>query len=669
MMMTRINFPNRILIIYIALVAITLAVFLQVHQHNFINLDDHVYVVGNNEIQSGITIKGVLWAFTTSHAHMWHPLTWLSLMLDYQLFGLNAGGYHFTNLLLHILSTLLLFGLLNRMTGAVWRSAFVAALFAIHPLHVETVSWVTKRKDVLSGFFWMLTLVLYVYYTEKPVLKRYLFALACYACAVMSKPMVVTLPVMMILLDYWPLSRFGISIKANKGKLILWQLKEKIPFFILSVVSVFSVFYISRFRGNPLEVGPPFTSRLANAFFSFMAYLDKTFWPRDLSFFYPFSDQIPFWQVLVSAVLIIVISLAVIMAVKRMPYLFVGWAWYAITIAPVIGIIFNSDRTMSDNYTYLPSIGIFIMTAWSVPLSFPRKDWRQKILTTTGMVLIAVLALMAWKQCGYWKDSSSISRHSLEIEQNNYIAHNVLGAARLTEGKSEEAIRRYSESIRLKPDYAHNYISRGHAYEKLGRYQHALNDFNYAISLTPDSDDAFNGRGLVYVKLDRYQQALHDFNQAIRLNPAKCDGYLNRARVYEKLGQYQQAVDDYDQLIHRNGTYANTYNNRGTVFYKLGRYQQAITDYNHAIRLQPGHADAYNNRGLAYGRTGQYQQAIDDFDEAIRLKPDFADAYNNRAYSHFLRGNKNMGCLEAQKACSLGMCKLFKFAKEQGHCI
>jgi len=665
MMTKNINLQNRILLIYLALVAITLAVFLQVSQHDFICLDDPVYVTSNNDIQSGITPKGVLWAFYTDHAKLWHPLTWISLMLDHQLYGLNTGGYHVTNLILHILSTLLLFELLKRMTGAVWRSAFVAALFAIHPLHVETVSWVTKRKDVLSGFFWMLTLFLYVYYTEKPAIQRYLLVLLCYACAVMSKPMVVTLPVIMILLDYWPLSRLRIGIKNKKGSLILWQLKEKTPFFILSMVSVFSVFYIHRVRGNPLEVGPPFASRLANAFFSFMAYLHKTFWPRDLSFFYPFSDQIPLWQVLGSAGMIVVISFAILMAMKRLPFLFVGWAWYAITIAPVIGIIFNSDRTMSDNYTYLPSIGIFILTAWSVPLLFPRQGWRQKILATAGMLLIAVLALMAWKQCGYWKDNATISRHSLEIEKNNYMAHNVLGSALLTEGKPEEAISQYNESIRLKPGYAHTYVGRGRVYEKLGQYQRALNDFNHAISLAPYSSDAFNSRGLVYVKLGRHQQALHDFNQAISLNPSESDAYLNRAMVYEKLGQYQKSIHDYNRI---NPGDADAFNNRGTVFYKLGRYQQAINDYSHAIRLQPEHADGYNNRGLAYGRTGRYQQAIDDFNKAIRLKPNFADAYNNRGYAHFLQGNKNMGCFDAQKACSLGMCKLFKFAKEQGHC-
>ena len=662
--MLDIDSKKKIILICIALTAITLAVFLQVNQHDFINLDDPIYVKDNTHVQSGITLSGTIWAFTTSHAHLWHPLTWLSLMLDYQLYGLNAGGFHVTNLILHILSTILLFVLLNRITGATWKSAFVAALFALHPLHVETVSWITKRKDVLSALFWMLTLYLYVYYTEKPVMKRYLLVLLCYVCGVMSKPMVVTLPVMMILFDYWPLKRFA----SARNNLILWQLKEKIPFFMLSIVSIFSVFYINRIRGNPLEFGPPFASRIANASFAFIAYLDKTFWPRDLSFFYPFSDQIPLWQVLGSLGLIFFITLVAIIAVKRLPFLFVGWAWYTIAIAPVLGIIFNSDRTMSDNYTYLPSIGIFIMIAWGVPLLFPRQDMRQKVFVTAGMVFIAVIAVMAWKQCGYWKSSATISGHALQINDNNYMAHNVMGSALIVEGKTDEALNHYSASIHLKPNYAPTYVSRGLSYEKLARYQLALNDFNHALSLQPDFDDAFNGRGVIYEKLGRHQQAINDYSQAINRNPADIDVYVKRGSLYEKLGRYQLAINDYNQLIHLNPAYAIAYNNRGTVFYKFGQYQEAIADYARAIRLRPKHADVYNNRGLAYGKLGQYQQAIEDFSEAVRLKPDYADAFNNRAFAYFLKGNKTLGCQDAQKACSLGMCKLFKFAKEQGHC-
>ena len=321
------------LIIYVVLILATLAVFWQVNQYDFVNFDDHVYVTQNSHIQSGITLEGFRWAFCTTYADSYGTLLiWLSLMFDYQLHGLNAGGYHVTNLILHILSALMLFWLFNRMTGAIWRSAFVAFLFALHPFHVESVAWISERKDVLSAFFWMLTLCFYVYYTEKPVIKRYLVVLFCFVCALMSKPMVVTLPVIMILLDYWPLGRF----ESKEGNYILWQLKEKTPFFILSAVFSFITIYT---QYHPSVNDFTLSSRMANASVAFVTYLEKTFWPYDLAVFYPFPYQISAWQVLGATFLILVISAVLLIALKRLPYLFVGWLWFSITLLPVIGII------------------------------------------------------------------------------------------------------------------------------------------------------------------------------------------------------------------------------------------------------------------------------------------------------------------------------------------
>ncbi|MGD0169110.1 MAG: hypothetical protein ABSE54_05235 [Smithella sp.] len=345
------------LIIYIVLILATLAVFWQVNQYSFVNFDDHVYVTQNIHIQSGITLDGCRWALGTHYLGLWNPLVWLSFMFDYQLYGLNAGSYHLTNLILHILSALLLFWLFNRMTGAIWKSAFVAAFFALHPLHVESVAWIAERKDVLSAFFWMLTLCLYVYYTEKPVIKRYLPVVFSFVVALMSKPMVVTLPVIMILLDYWPLGRF----ELRKSDLMLWQLREKIPFFILSAVLVFITLYNPSQQDTSLKAFS-LIPRLANAPVAFVTYLEKTFWPHDMAVFYPFSDQLPVWQVLEATILIIVISVTVIVMAKRLPYLFVGWMWYAITIAPVIGIIqisVTAPYAMADRYHYLPETGLF----------------------------------------------------------------------------------------------------------------------------------------------------------------------------------------------------------------------------------------------------------------------------------------------------------------------
>jgi len=577
---------RKILIVYVILTLATLAVFRQVYQYSFINFDDIGYVTQYSNIQSGIT-NGFLWAFGTRYADLWNPLVWLSFMFDYQLHGLNAGGYHVTNLILHILSTLLLFWLFNRMTKALWRSAFVAALFALHPFHVESVAWIAERKDVLSAFFWMLTLCLYVYYTEKPVIKRYLLVVFCFVLALMSKPMVVTLPVILLLLDYWPLGRLGsqkivtkdpeiISVASSKEKkknkvkqetlkknipptqvrklpqtriagiIPVWQLWEKIPFFILS--AVFSI--ITLYNPNqPKTSLKAFSliSRLANASVAFVTYLEKTLWPYDLAVFYPFSDQLPLGQVLGAALGIIVISAAVIVMAKRLPYLFVGWLWFVITLLPVIGIIQLSLITpyaMADRYHYLPSIGIAVGLAWGIPLLFKQKELRKKILLPAGIAVVAILAILSWRQCGYWRDSVTLFNHSLQVTKDNYLAHSNLCDALNEEGKIQEAIDHCSEAIRMRPDYYIAYNNRGTAYSKLGKYQLTLEDLNKAIALNPDSAEARNNRGIAYIKLGQNQLALEDLNEAIRLNPDYALSYYNRAAVYLNQGQKESGCRD-----------------------------------------------------------------------------------------------------------------------------
>jgi len=506
--MININLKKQILIVYIILTLATLVVFWQVYQCDFINIDDDVYVTENSYVQSGITPEGVGWAFGTTYAEFWHPLTWLSLMLDYQLYGLNAGGYHLTNLILHILSTLLLFWLFNRMTGTVWKSAFVAALFALHPLRVESVAWIAERKDVLSAFFWMLTLCLYVYYTEKPVIRRYLLVLICFVCGLMSKPICVTLPMVMILLDYWPLGRF----KSKKGNLILWQLREKTPFFISSVV--FSI--ITLYAQHSLPVEHPLSLRVANAPVSFVTYLEKIFCPYDLAIYYPYLDQLSVWQVLGAALLIIVISAAIILAVKRLPYLFVGWLWYAITILPVIGIIPIGDP-MADRYIYLPSIGIAIMLAWGVPSLIKSEEMRKKLLFPAGIAVLAILSVLTWQQCVYWKNKLELFNHALHVTKNNYVVYNIRGVAYGKLGQYHLAIDDFNKAILLKPRFITVYYNRGVAYGKLGEYQLAIEDFSKAIDMRPDYDEAYHRRGVAYLFQGNNKYGCQDAQKACEL--------------------------------------------------------------------------------------------------------------------------------------------------------
>jgi hypothetical protein len=464
------------LIVYIVLIMATLAVYWQVNKFDFISIDDPVYVTENIIVQSGITLNGVHWAFSNIDAMHWHPITWISLMFDYELFGLNAGGYHVTNLILHILSTLLLFLLFCRMTGEIWKSAFVAGLFALHPLHVESVAWIAERKDVLSAFFWMLTLCLYVYYTEKPAVRRYLLVIFSFVLALMSKPMVVTLPLIMILLDYWPLKRF----ESKKDNLILWQLKEKLPFFILSAVFFIITLYAQHNR--PIEHFP-LSSRIANALVSIVSYMQKTFWPNDMVYFYPFPVQSPVLPAIAASLLIIIFSAAVIVWAKRMPYLLVGWLWYLITLLPVIGIIQIGEYAMADRYHYLPSIGIAFMLAWGMPLLFRREDLGKKVLLPAGIAVLTIMAILSWRQCGYWKNSFELNRHILQITKDGAFAHNLRGVNYCELGQYQPAIDEFNKAIRLAPDYASAYNNRGVIYFMQGNKELGCRDAKKACAL------------------------------------------------------------------------------------------------------------------------------------------------------------------------------------------
>ncbi|MCE5212579.1 MAG: tetratricopeptide repeat protein [Deltaproteobacteria bacterium] len=576
-----ISLSKQKLIVYIFLILATLAVYGQVHQFDFVNIDDGVYVTLNSRVQSGMTPENLFWSFFTTYAEFWHPLTWLSLMFDYELYGLNAGGYHMTNLILHILSTLLLFRLFHRMTEALWPSAFVAAFFALHPLHVESVAWIAERKDVLSAFFWMLTLCLYVSYVENPTIKRYLLVLCGFVLALMSKPVVVTLPVIMILLDYWPLKRF----ESQKSNLFLWQLKEKAPFFVLS--AVFSVAaYLAQY--NPTAINYPLGSRINNALVSFVTYLAKTFWPRELAVFYPFPLQISVWQFFGAIMLILFISIMAVLMIKRLPFLFTGWMWYAITILPVIGIIQVGKQAMADRYTYLPLIGVGIMLAWGVPLLFKRENVRQKVVWPVGILFLSLLAFWTWQQCSYWKNGMELFNHTLRVTKNNYLAHNNLGLALVAEGKIEEAVAQYNAALDIKslmPDHILVYNNRGIAYSRLGLYQKALDDLNQAIERKPDYADAYGNRGIVYSHLGQNRLAFEDFNKALQLNPDQAD----------------------------------LYNNRGVVCAKLGFYRRAIEDFNEAIRLKPDDADAFYKRGVVYLEQGNKELGCRDAHRACEL--------------------------------------------------
>ena len=516
-------------LIVILLIVVSFIAYSRVLGNDFVSFDDNRYIIENNHIKSGVNPESIKWAFTAVVFSNWHPLTWLSHMLDWSLFKDYAGGHHLISLLFHIGAALLLFFCLNRMTSDLWSSAFVAALFALHPLRVESVAWAAERKDVLSMFFGLAALYAYALYVENYHFFKYFLCLILFALSLMAKPMLVTLPFVLLLLDYWPLKRWPREISVpfrNRSHLVGRLIWEKTPFIFLAIVSSIVTIWAQNKGGSVASMEYfPFSSRFDNAIISYVSYLGKIFSPVNLAVFYPYEHSLPIWQILVSCFTLIGITIVVIIAFKKLPFLFVGWFWYLGTFIPVIGLVQVGEQAMADRYTYLPSIGIAIMMVWSVPLLFPREEMRKKILFPAGIAYLTILAILTWQQCGYWKNNIILFSNALQVTKNNYLAHNNLASSLLEKGKIEEAIHHYNESICVMPAHILNskgyfiYNNRGNAYAALGQHQQAIEDYNKAILLKPDFADAYHNRGNVYNNIGRHQQAIEDYIEFIRLKP------------------------------------------------------------------------------------------------------------------------------------------------------
>ncbi|PKN06383.1 MAG: hypothetical protein CVU72_04765 [Deltaproteobacteria bacterium HGW-Deltaproteobacteria-7] len=530
---------KKIILIVIFLITVSCAAFSRIAGNDFINFDDNKYITENNYIQSGINRESIKWAFTAVVVSNWHPLTLLSHMLDWSLFGANASGHHLVSLLLHIGSVLFLFLFLNKTTNNLWPSAFAAALFALHPLRVESVAWASERKDVLSMFFGMACLYAYAFYVESSKLSRYFLCLILFALGLMSKPMLVTLPCVLLLLDYWPLKRWQKEIDEpakNRFNMTGRIIGEKVPFICLTVASGIAALWAHDKGGSVSSLEHlPFLTRGVNAIVSYATYLGKIFWPVNLAAYYPYDFSLPLWKVLICGIILILITLVVLYYIKKLPFLFVGWFWYLGTLIPVIGLMQVGTQAMADRYTYLPSVGIAVMLAWGIPLLFRSEDPCKKILFPAAIFAVALLSVLTWQQCGYWKNSITLFSHALQLTKGNYIAHNHLASAFLKKRSLEKAIVHYNEAIRINPVYAHAYYNRGIAHYILGQKKRALEDFKEAIHLIPKSPDsaaAYNNLGVTYADLGQYQSAIDNYDEAIRLKPDYIDAYKNRANIY-----------------------------------------------------------------------------------------------------------------------------------------
>ena len=519
---------NADLKISLLLLVLTLLVFAKAGGLEFLSYDDNLYVTDNQTVQGGLSWSNAAWAFTTMHAANWHPLTWLSLMLDIQLFGPRPGALHLVNVLFHAVNTVLLFLILARMTGAKWRSAFVAALFAIHPLHVESVAWVAERKDVLSVLFGLLTIWAYVRYTTRPALSHYAWVVLFLVLSLLSKPMLVTMPFLLLLLDYWPLGRMGGSLQPVPGSVPAPQqasltrlIAEKIPLLVLCAASSI-VTVVAQNRSE--AIGDLALSslglRLANAAVGYVRYLGKTFWPASFSVFYPHpGTALPMWQSAGAVLLLLLITALVLLRLRRSPWLAVGWLWFIGTLVPVIGLVQVGAQSIADRYTYFPLIGIFIMIAWGVPELLKGLRIGPRVLGAASMLVIVVLAGITWRQLGFWKTHETLFRHAISVTTNNCVAHANLAEALLLKGELEEASVHLEETLRLCPRDEQAWYNLGVLQKNRGELPEAEYALREALRLKPGYTDAWSNLGAVYLASGRFPEAIDALLEAARLAP------------------------------------------------------------------------------------------------------------------------------------------------------
>jgi tetratricopeptide (TPR) repeat protein len=699
------------------LALVTFAVYVPALRNDFVNYDDSDYVTANAHVQSGLKWENIHWAFTTGHASNWHPITWVSHMLDCQLFGQHAAMQHLVSVLFHIANTVLLLLLLHRITGAVWRSVIVAGLFALHPLHVESVAWASERKDVLSGFFGLLTLIAYTKYvssvecggerkseTRNPKFETnpklevrkggyglhsalfYCLALLLFALGLMSKPMLVTLPFVFLLLDYWPLQRFFNLQPATLVRVII----EKLPFLALSIASCVITFLVQR-KGGAVSTTISFGARAANAAVSYVHYVLDMFWPNHLSVLYPHPGTWPILQVVASALFVIVVTVAVVFSLRKHPYLPVGWFWFVGMLVPAIGFIQVGIQCRADRYTYLPLIGLFIMLAWGaaellarfsasesdedlslssrergtlVEMSARQQLSAPSLVFVIGLCLFsfAVCAVVTSRQISYWRNSETLFRRAVQVTQKNYLAYNNLGFYLSNRGEVAEAIENYRKSLEIKPDYEDALNNLGYAYAGQKKYPEAIAEYEKALQIRsnhpevhnnlgnalgdmgrvdeaiahymitlqqkPEHADAHNNLGVALAMKGRYEEAIEHFHAAMRYKPSDASAHSNLGNAYAIQGKFDLAIPEYEEAIRLNPKDSQALNNLANSLSGQGKLDEAILRYNAALSLKPKDPEIHYNLGMAFARQGKRQEALAHYAEAVHLKPDYAEAQN-----------------------------------------
>ncbi len=607
------------IIICLLLVAATLFVYLQVINNDFVYFDDELYVIDNPNVKTGLSRESIIWAFSTDYAGNWHPLTWLSHMLDVELYGLSPMGHHLTNLQIHIANTVLLFILLNWITGAAWRSGFVAALFALHPLHVESVAWIAERKDVLCAFFWILSILAYVRYTRNQSKTNYLLIVVLFAFGLMSKPMIVTLPFTLLLLDFWPLSRFEQKTYKKQTaacRIPIALILEKVPLFTLSAVSSIITFSIQQHGGAVASLESiPLTMRISNALVSYIGYITKMFWPINLAFFYPYH-KLPIWNVLLSGILLLCVSALIIFAARRLPYLVTGWLWYLGTLVPVIGLIQTGSQSMADRYTYIPLIGLFIIVAWGMrDIAAKWQSQRILLLIFSGIALVFFI-ICTWFQAGHWQNGISIFKHTLDVTKNNCVANCELGHALMRSGKLDDAVVQLYNALKINPNYEEAHANLGCTLARQNKVNDAIYHYQKALRINQNNVKAHNNLGILLVGKGKVNDAIYHYQKALRINPKYAGAYYNLGKIYANKGEVENAILYYKKALQVSPNMAEALYNLSWIYatHKDNKFRNGKKAVKLAKKLcklqiysQPLSLDAL---AAAYAETGKFDKTV-----------------------------------------------------------
>ena len=632
--------------VLLALAVLVLAVYLPATGHGFVSIDDPTYISANPHLAHGITGEALAWAFTTGRAGNWHPLTWVSHLADVSLFGLDPARHHATTVVFHLLNTLLLFLVLRAMTGAVWRSACVAALFAVHPLHVESVAWLSERKDVLSTMFWLLATWAYVGYARRPVIARYLLVAVLLALGLMAKPMLVTLPFVFLLLDVWPLGRLRVAVVEqgfSPAGLVspAWRhlVLEKLPLFAIVIASSVVTFIVQRQGGAVSGLDAiPLGHRLANAVVAYAAYLVKMVWPAGLSVFYPQSESVPILAVVGALALLLAVTALVISQIGRRPFLAVGWFWYLGTLVPVIGLVQVGTQAMADRYTYVPLIGVFVAIVWLTCDWIREKPSARVAVSVAAGLIVCALAVTARGQVAVWRDSETLWRHALEVAPDSYYAHNALGALLNERGQTDEAVRHFAEAIRFQPSFPDAHNNLGLALERRGRFEEAAAQYRAALEINAGLAEAHNNLGSVLIRTGQFDEAINQLRIALSLDAERAVTYSNLGQALAARGEVVPAISEFRHALQLQPDLSVAHVNLGQALASQGQFDEAITHYQEAVKSDPQSVDAYNSLGMAFAAQGKHDQAAAAYADALKLNPQSAAAHTNLGFTLAVQG-------------------------------